>query len=90
MEVGVHPRLEYRDTAQALKLGGVRFVVECTGDQNVESAICRLARRLHEVRARHRAELRAYEDCGTALDAILLVTLHVETIGAYQPPWPEG
>ena len=57
VEVGVHPRLQHRDAAQALELGGVRLIVEGTGDQNVEPAVCGLARRLHEVRAGHSAEL---------------------------------
>ena len=88
--IGVHPGLQHRDAAKALKLRGVRFVVEGTGDQDVEPAVCGLSRRLYQVRAGHRAELGADEDCRAALNAVFFVALCVAPIGADQPPGPGG
>ena len=51
VEVGVHTRLQYGNAAQTLELGGVRFVIKCAGDDDVETSVCGLARRFHEVRA---------------------------------------
>ena len=43
VQVGVHARLEHRDAAELVELGGVRLVVEGAGDQHVEAGIAGLA-----------------------------------------------
>ena len=92
VEVGVHSRLEHRDAPQAIELGGVRFIVEGASDQDVETAVRCLARRLYQVRAGHCAELWSDEDCRAAPDAVLLAALDVDALGAHQPPrpWSDG
>src|SRR3546814_9020549 len=57
MQVGVHARLQHGDAPQLVEFGGVGVVVEGAGDQHVEVRVRRLARRRHQVRPRHRAEL---------------------------------
>ena len=67
VQVGVHARLEHRDAAELVELGGVGLVVEGAGDQHVEAGVAGLARGRDEVGARDGAELRADEDGGALL-----------------------
>ena len=66
VQVGVHARLEDRDAAELVELGGVGVVVEGAGDQHVEAGVARLARGGDEIGARDGAELGADEDRGAA------------------------
>ena len=65
VQVGVHPRLEDRERAELVEVGGVRLVVESAGDEHVEARVRGLAGGLDEVRPRDGAELRPDEDAGT-------------------------
>jgi hypothetical protein len=69
VEVGVHACLEYGDATELVEFGGVRFVVEGAGDQDVEVGIARFARRRHEVGPGDGAELRPDEDVTRGLSA---------------------
>ncbi len=67
VQVGVHPRLQDRDAADAVELRRARVEIEGAGDHHVEPGIGRLARGVDEVRARHDAEFGADQDRGAAL-----------------------
>src|SRR5262245_37109816 len=86
MEVRVHAGFEHRDAAELAELRGVSLVVEGAGDHDVESAVARLARRGHQVRPAHGAELRANQDAR----ALLLVPLHILALGADQVTGPRS
>jgi hypothetical protein len=49
VQVGVHARLQHRDAAELVELGGVGVVVEGAGDQHVEAGVAGFARGGHEV-----------------------------------------
>ena len=80
VQVGVHARLEHGDAAELVELGGVGVVVEGAGDQHVEAGVARLARGGDQIGARDGAELRADEDAGAFLGAV--VALDVAALGA--------
>ena len=82
VEIGVHARLEDRDTAESLELRGVRLVVEGTRDENVETPVGRLVGRGHQVRSRYRAEFRPDEDRRALLGPAFLGPFHVSTFSA--------
>ena len=88
MQVGVHPRLEHGDPAQALEVGRMGVVVEGAGDQRVEAGLRRLARRGHQVGARHRAEFGTDEDSGAAFGRGLAVAFGIAPLGANICPRP--
>ncbi len=69
MQVGVHARLEHRDAAELVELGGVGVVVEGAGDQHVEAGVAGLAGGGHQVGAGDGAELGADEDGRAPLGA---------------------
>src|SRR5580704_3269150 len=73
VQIGVHPRLQDRDAADPLELGGVRIEIEGTGDHDIEPGIGRLTRRVDEIGARHGAEFGAEKDRGAALVVALEV-----------------
>jgi hypothetical protein len=56
-----------RDAADPLELGGVGVEIEGAGDHHIEPRVGRLARRVDEVGALHRAEFGAKKDRRTAL-----------------------
>jgi hypothetical protein len=80
VQIGVHARLQDRDAADPLQFGGVRIEIERASDHDVEPGIGRLARRVDEIGARHRAEFGAEKDCG----ATLAVPFEVAAFGADQ------
>src|SRR5262249_52427362 len=86
VEVGVHTRLENRDAAQRVELGGVRLVVERARDQDIEPRIARFAGSSHEIRALHGAEFWADEDGG----AYFGLALQVAALGTDQLTGPRG
>jgi hypothetical protein len=65
VQVGVHARLEHRDTSQIAELAGARLVVERARDHNVEGSISCLACGGDEIRSGDCSELRADEDGGS-------------------------
>ncbi len=90
VQVGVHARLEHRDGAQLAELGRTGIVVEGAGHQHIEPGIARLARRGHQVRTPHRAELRPDEDTRPPFAALFFAALEVAPFGADVIPWPGG
>ena len=67
VKVGVHLGFKDWQRPKLGQLGGMRIEIEGTGDHDVEPGIGRLARRIDEIGARHRAEFRAEKDRGAAL-----------------------
>ena len=74
--------------AELGQLGGVRVEGEGAGDQHVEARLGRLARGGDEIDAGERAELRADQDGGAALSAVL--ALHEDAFGADVLARPAG
>ena len=62
LEVGGHPGVEDGDAPEFAELGGVGFVVEGTGDENVEVGVASLPGGGDEVGSGDGAEFRADED----------------------------
>ena len=58
VEVGVHARFEYGNLAQLLEFGGVGFVVEGAGDEQVKGAVGGLAGGGRPVRGGRRCRIR--------------------------------
>ncbi len=79
VQVGVHARLEHRDAAELLELGGMGVIAESTGDEHIESGIGGLACGDDKIRPRHGAEFGADEDtgapCGDVLAAFPIAAL---------------
>ena len=86
MQVRVHPGAQHAHPAEPVRFGGVGVVGEGARDQQVEAGVPGLARRGHEVRPRHGAELRADQDAGAAL----LVALQEPALGAEELAAPAG
>ncbi len=80
VQIGVHPRLQDRDAADALELGRMGVEIEGAGDHDVEPGVGRLARRVDEIGARHGAEFGAEKDRRAAL----AVPFEVAAFGADQ------
>ena len=70
VHVGVDPRLEDRQAAEAAQLGGMRVEVEGAGDQHVEAVVDRLARGGDQVLPADRAIFGADQDGGAALGPV--------------------
>ena len=88
VEVGVHARLEDRDTAEFVELRGVGVVVEGAGDQHVEASVGGLAGGFHEIGAGDGAEFGADEDAGAFLYAGVGVALCVGSLGTDEVAGP--
>ena len=71
VQVGVHPRLQDREAAEAAQLGGVGVEVEGAGDQHVKAGVGRFARGGDEVLPADRAVFRANQDRGPAFGPVL-------------------
>jgi hypothetical protein len=67
MQIGIHPGYENGHVPERVELGGVGFIVECTGDQDIETCISRFACSRNEVCAEDGSKLWANEDCRTLL-----------------------
>src|SRR5207253_2522307 len=87
MQIGVHARLKYRNASKLAELGGVRFVVEGAGDQNIEICVARFSCCFDEVGAGDRSKLRPDEDGCTSFFA----PFEIATLGADElsRPWRE-
>ena len=88
MEIGVHPRFEYRDFTEFVEISGVRFVGESTSYQEVKVGVRRLAGSLNEVGTGDGAKFGANEDTGAFFVAGVGVSLDVSALGTDEGAGP--
>jgi hypothetical protein len=86
MEIGIHAGLEHRDATQFIELRGVGFVVEGTGDEDIEPGVPCFAGGGDKIGALDGPKLGANENGGTLFGLSFLIA----AFGANQFAGPRG